>query len=108
VLVAIQISHQRGCDPFIAVAAVVLEDRGERKGYVAPAFIGLALPSGIILRQETGLFEIEIEISQIASMRDNRLSLGAEANGQISNALAIPLMGPELKNCSQHAYSVPE
>src|SRR6516165_11453825 len=88
VLVAVQIGHQRCCDLLIAIAAVVLEYRGKRKRYVAPAFVGLDLPGGVILREQTGLVQIEIEFLQTASMRDDYLPLGAEADRrQIGDAL---------------------
>ncbi len=87
-LVAVQISHQCGCDLLIAVTAVALENRGKRKGHVAPACVGLALPSLFVLRQQTGLFQIEIEFFQIAGVVDDGLPLGAEADGrQISDTL---------------------
>src|SRR5262252_2509879 len=80
VLVALQIAQQRRCDLFIAVAAVVLEDRGEREGYVAPALVWLDWCN-------TGLLQIEIEVFEVAGMRDDLLALRAEVGSQIGDAL---------------------
>jgi hypothetical protein len=56
VLVALQISQKRRCDLFIAVAAVVLKDRGECEGDFTPAPVSA---SPVLMRRFESCFLAE-------------------------------------------------